>query len=286
MRTHEASPQELAALLPDADPDRVLAAPVLDDGSGGVVLASEPFDSEIFARSIAKVLVEKAPSTLAHRALYAAISARAEALGVAQVLRRVAVSDLPEIWALEGTGFELMDVGVTFARKFGEGIESPAWDDLTVRIATDDDMEAIVPAMIERPWGSRYEADPGYSPQQVRELRSRWLWNCHRGRADAVFVGVQNGEPAGYVTCLRHAATGIGEIDLVGTLPAFRARGVASRVLEHAIAWFSTRCRLVTVRTQATNFAAAGLYEKAGFTLNASDMTFRLDLSPEGAQVP
>jgi len=282
MRAREATPQELAALLPDAHPERVLAALALEDGSGGVVLGREPFDSEIFARSIAKVLVGKAPSTLAHRVLYAALSARAATCGVAQVLRRVAVADLPEIWALEATGFELMDVGVTFARKLGGRIETPTWNDLTVRIGTDEDMAAIVPAMIERPWGSRYEADPGYTPQQVRELRSQWLWNCHRGRADAVFVGVLAGEPAGYVTCLLHAATGVGEIDLVGTLPAFRGRGVASRILEHAVAWLSTRCRLATVRTQATNFAAAGLYEKAGFTLNASDMTFRLNVGPEG----
>ena len=282
MRAREATPQELEALLPGASPERVLAALVLDDGASGVILGPEPFDSEIFARQIAKVVVETAPSTRAHRALYAALSERANARGVAQILRRVSVSDLPEIWALEGTGFELMDVGVTFARKFGEPIETPSFTDLTVRIATDDDMATIVPAMIERPWGSRYEADPGYTPSQVKDMRTRWLWNCHRGRAEAVFVGVLQGEPAGYVTCIRHAATGIGEIDLVGTLPAFRARGVASRVLEHAVSWFSTRCRLLTVRTQATNFAAAGLYEKAGFTLNASDMTFRLNLSPEG----
>jgi GNAT superfamily N-acetyltransferase len=285
MRVREATSQELASLLADASPDRVLAAVALDDGSGGAVLGREPFDSEIFHRSIARVLVAKAPSSFDHRALHAALAARAAALGVSQVLRRVAVADLPEIWALEGNGFELMDVGVTYARKLEGRIETPTWSDLMVRIATDEDMAAIVPAMIERPWGGRYEADPSYTLEQVRELRSTWLWNSHRGRAQAVLVGVLDGEPAGYVTCLLHGASGVGEIDLVGTLPAFRARRVASRVLEHAVAWFSTRAPLVTVRTQATNFAAAALYEKSGFTLNASDMTFRLEIGPRGEKV-
>ena len=129
------------------------------------------------------------------------------------------------------------------------------------------------------PWGSRYEADPEYSEDAVRELRTQWLWNSHRGRAAAVLVGRLDDDAAGYVTCLLDEPTGHGEIELVGTLPRFRGRRVAHRLLQHAVSWFSTRATRVTVRTQATNFAAAALYEKAGFTLAFSDLTFRLSLA-------
>jgi hypothetical protein len=44
------------------------------------------------------------------------------------------------------------------------------------------------------------------------------------------------------------------------------------------MAWFLSKAELVTVRTQATNYAAANLYERAGFTLRSSDLTFRLSL--------
>ena len=57
-----------------------------------------------------------------------------------------------------------------------------------------------------------------------------------------------------------------------------RGRRVAARILAAAVSWLSTRATLVTVRTQATNVAAATLYERSGFTLHASDLTFRLDL--------
>ncbi len=88
------------------------------------------------------------------------------------------------------------------------------------------------------------------------------------------------GQAAGYVTCNVDGRTGIGEIELVGTMPAFRGRRVASRVMEHALWWFGTRTSLVTVRTQATNIGAATLYERAGFTLHSSDLTFRAAIRP------
>ena len=169
-----------------------------------------------------------------------------------------------------------MDVGVTFSRTLRGPIEPAVHEDLTIRPSTDDDIEQIVEAMVRDPWGSRYESDPAYEPARVRELRTRWLWNSHRGRADVVLVGVLDGRPAGYVTCRLDHGAGTGDIELVGTLPGFRGRRVASRVLADAVAWFSMRTAVVTVRTQATNIAAANLYESGGFTLRGSDMTFRL----------
>ena len=275
MHVRDATPTEIAGWAPGRDDAQIVTALASDDGAAGVVLLREPFDSEIFHRPIARILLLTAPSAPALRPLLAALARRARELGIAQILRRVRLGDYEEIWALENGGFEIMDVGVTFARSIQGPIEAPA-DDLEVRIATDDDMHELVPPMIERPWGSRYESDPGYSPEEVRELRSRWMWNSHRGRAQAVFVGLLEGRPAGYVICLLHGTSG--EIDLVGTLPEYRGRRVAPRVIQHSLAWFSTRAKLVTVRTQATNFTAATLYERAGFTLQSSDATFRLDL--------
>jgi ribosomal protein S18 acetylase RimI-like enzyme len=199
--------------------------------------------------------------------------------GFDQLLRRASFANLSEVWGLERSGFELMDVGVTFARPVTGRVDAPAPDDLLIRPSTDADIREIAAVMVVQPWGSRYEADPAYDPADVRELRARWLWNSHGGRADVVLVGLLEGRPAGYVTCRVDRHTGHGDIELVGTLPEFRGRRVAPRIMAHALAWFSTRATLITVRTQATNIAAANLYERAGFTLHASDMTFRLDLS-------
>jgi GNAT superfamily N-acetyltransferase len=174
-----------------------------------------------------------------------------------------------------------MDVGVTFAQRVAPGTRQAVnHDDLRIALSTDSDIELIARDMVLEPWASRYEADPAYAPERVRELRSRWLTNLHRGRAQAFFVGTMEGQPAGYVTCNIDGRTGIGDIELVGTMPAFRGRKVASRVMEHALWWFGTRTHLVTVRTQATNIGAATLYERAGFTLHSSDLTFRAAIRP------
>jgi len=284
----DARAEEIAARFAGIAPSTVAIGLVLETPSpegtlesrGALAFGPEPFDTAVLGLRIGRIVSASAPHCGGYRALLAELARRARSDGYEQVLRRSGLDNLTEIWALEGAGFELMDVGVTFARTLRGPIAPAVHEDLTIRPSTDDDIEQIVEAMVRDPWGSRYESDPAYEAARVRELRTRWLWNSHRGRADVVLVGVLDGRPAGYVTCrLDHDGNGPGEIELVGTLPGFRGRRVASRVLADAVAWFSTRTSAITVRTQATNIAAANLYESGGFTLRGSDMTFRLNLN-------
>jgi ribosomal protein S18 acetylase RimI-like enzyme len=253
-----------------------------DDRGGRVTFGPDPFDSDALGLQIGRVLSLSAASLADRHALLVRMADHATRDQYQQILCRTNLDTLADVWALERAGFELMDAGITFARAIADPIDPPSWPDLTVRPSTDGDVAAIVSGMVGDPWNSRYEADPAYDPARVRELRTRWLWNSHRGRADVMLVGIVDGRPAGYATCRLDAATGHGEIELVGTLPAFRGRRVAARVIAHALSWLSTRSVLVTVRTQATNVAAAGLYERAGFTLRSSDLTYRLTLGLSG----
>jgi GNAT superfamily N-acetyltransferase len=274
-----AAGDETRLRFPGVAPSAIAIGLLLGDGTEGcLAFGPEPFDSAVFGLRIGRIVSASALTTAGYRALLAELAARARTDGYDQILCRTGLDRLAEVWALERAGFELMDAGVTFARSLAGRIDAPTHEDLLVRPSTDDDIEQIVTAMVREPWGSRYESDPAYDPARVRELRSRWLWNSHRGRADVVLVGVLEGRPAGYVTCRLDGRSGHGEVELVGTLPQFRGRRVASRVLAHAVAWFSTRATVVTVRTQATNIAAANLYESGGFTLRASDLTFRLSI--------
>jgi ribosomal protein S18 acetylase RimI-like enzyme len=173
-----------------------------------------------------------------------------------------------------------MDIGLTFSRTFAGPHEPAANPEVEVDFATERDVDSLLETVLDAPWGSRYEADPAYAPGAVRELRARWLRNSLAGRADAFLIGFVDGVPAGYVTCRIHGD--VGEIDLVGTAPAYRRRRVAATVVDHALGWFSTRVADVTVRTQATNFAAAQLYERSGLRLLQSDLTYRLALTERG----
>lgn len=266
-----------AGEFPGCDSSKIAFAWVCGPNTA-LAFGPEPFDSAVLGLRIGRILFASAESADTHRLLLAELTGRARREGYDQVLRRTAIENLAEVWALEHSGFELMDVGVTFGRQLNGPLDAVIHDDLSIRPSTDADIDQIVRVMVHDPWNSRYESDPAYETSRVQELRARWLWNSHRGRADVVLVGVLDGRPAGYVTCRLDRASGHGEIELVGTLPGFRGRRVAARVLAHAVSWLSTRTTLVTVRTQATNVAAAHLYETAGFTLRSSDVTFRLDI--------
>ncbi|MGH3897229.1 MAG: GNAT family N-acetyltransferase [Pseudonocardiaceae bacterium] len=258
------------------DPDRVVLE--LHGGEGRIVLRQDVFDSEVFERKIGRITEARAPLTADYVLLLQSLVEKAQDKGFSQLLRRTGGAERAEAWALERAGFELMDIGVTFGYRLGGIISPPTRADIIVRAATEADITAMINGMMHLPWGSRYESDPAYTPEQVHNLRTRWLWNSYRGRATAVLVGEIEGQAAGFATCVLDEAAGTGDIDLVGTLPSFRGRGAASHLVAHALAWFSSRCRFVTVRTQATNTAAAGVYERAGFTLHSSDITFRLNL--------
>lgn len=253
----------------------------LANARGSVTVRLELFDSAVLERRIWRIVDARGDSAGAHGELLGLVEAAIGA-DASQILRRTAAANTAEIWALEAAGFELVDVGVTFARRPSSPESLPRHPHVAVRLSTDDDLAAIVPAMVEQPWGGRYEADPSYTAAQVRELRSRWLWNSHRGRADAFLVGVVEGVAAGYATCMLDGDADRGDIELVGVLPEFRRRGVASHLVAEAVAWFTPRVDEVTVRTQAANTAAARVYENAGFRLSGSDLTFRL--SRDGGQ--
>ena len=240
----------------------------------------EPFDSEVFGRTIGRVVAVDPASSATFDALLRELIVAARDFGFGQLLRRVDTGERPEVWALHHAGFELMDIGVTFSRPPSGSTAAPRGEGVVVRAATQPDVEAIA-GDDTLTWASRYESDPTYSPAQLRDLRRRWIWNSFHARADAFLVAEVDGRVGSFATCIVDPRSRHGDIDLVATLPAFRGRGLAPLVVDHAVAWFSDRADLVSVRTQATNVVAARVYEKAGFTMSSSDLTLRLNLGPD-----
>jgi ribosomal protein S18 acetylase RimI-like enzyme len=264
------------AVFPAIEPSRIDFA--LSSADGRVAFGRDRFDSECLGLVIGRIHEADAQSKEEFRALFAGVLELASSAGYDQILRRTSTTALHEIWALEATGFEVMDIGVTFGQRVSrERHLVPETPGLEVAPATERDVAAIIDAVGEERWGTRYESDPAYDTDGVSRVRAAWLRNSHTGRVDAFLVARVDGEPAAYVTCLARDG-GAGQIELVGTLPAFRRRDIASRLLRHALAWFAARTSMVTVRTQITNVAAARLYERAGFTVHSSDVTYRAAL--------
>ena len=278
--------EELAESFPGLRGQTGLHALKHEGGGGKIVASRESFDSQHLRQEIALVRELRASSPADAVALLTELAGRLRDRGFHQLLRRVDAADLPAAWALEGAGFELVDIPVTLALKMQGSRQARPCDDVIVRPATAADAKCCIELLAGEWWGGRYDNDPHYARDGVRSLRAKWLENDFAGRAQLFLVGEIEGKLAGYMAALFDAASRTGRLDLVATVPQFRRRGVASAILEHLIAWFSERADLLTVPTQASNYPAVQLYQRAGFVLQRSELVYRTVLRPRVEKSP
>ena len=260
---------------------RAAPASLWVDAAGATLrIDREDFDSDALGMQIGRVReIDPGPAAGAVAVLREG-AAEARAAGFDQLIGSVPGDRIEEATDLGRAGFELIDLQVAFERPFHGPAVAP--DDAGIRAAVEADLERLDDELSPHPWGSRFERDPTYAPELVRELKRRWLRNSLHGRADLFVVSDAAGGPAGYLTGLLEGDRR-GRIELVGTLPTHRRRGVAGRLVAHALAWFSQRTDAVTVRTQSSNREAIRLYTSAGFRFDATELIFRMNLTRDGA---
>ncbi|MFO0612724.1 MAG: GNAT family N-acetyltransferase [Polyangiaceae bacterium] len=235
---------------------------------GSIAFEPVPFDTELFGFEVARVADCSAPTPEALVALHAAAVEKAAAAGYKHISRRVGATDYAEIVALERAGYMLLDVGVIFDHDL-KGIEKGKWNG--ARAATEKDVERVVAECAGIFRGSRYYHDPAFNDAGADELHRRWIWNCFKGRADVILV---LDDPTAFVTCAVDKKTGHGNIALFGVSPNGQGKGSGQRLLGASLSWFAEHATKVDVKTQATNYAAARMYEKGGFRLCKGELTY------------
>lgn len=264
--------------------DVVRAVPAsleVDVAGARIRIVREAFDSDVLGVQIGRIRdVDPGPDADVEVALREAAS-EARSAGFDQLLRSVPADRIGEAPPLGRAGFELIDLQVVFTHRFREPRTAP--DDARIRAAVERDLEHLDRDLSSQPWRSRFERDPAYAPERVRELKRRWLRNSLNGRADLFVVADAAGEPTGYLTGLLESDRR-GRIELVGTVPSHRRQGVAGRLVAYALAWFSARTDEVTVRAQADNRGSIRLYTRAGFGFDMTELIFRMNLPHAGAE--
>ena len=241
----------------------------IQNEAGRIALERVAFDSEIFGFEVARVTdcEPRAKGAARYAALHGAAVARAREEGFRHLSRRVLADDFAEIAGLEKSGHGLLDTGVVFdhpLRGVTPGLPSG------IKVASDADIEKIAASCAGIFRTSRYYHDPAFTAAGADEVHRRWIWNSFRGRADAVLVPE---DASAFVTCAVDAS-GLGNIALFGVSPAAQGRGIGQKVLGAALAWFAERAKRVEVKTQAINYAAARMYERGGFRLCRSELTY------------
>jgi ribosomal protein S18 acetylase RimI-like enzyme len=205
----------------------------------------------------------------------------AELDGYQHLAYRVGAEDLPAIWAAERAGLRLMDVAVDLTFALGT-TPLPKPPSRAVRNAGSADVPAVR-AMTVGAFGlTRFAVDPFFTHQQVDNFYETWATNLFSDLADVVLVTDIDGRPAGFVSCKVHHLDGKreGRIPLVATAGAYQRRGVARDLLSAALSWFAeAACEVAHVKTQAANYSALALYERAGFTVTQTELTFTTTLN-------
>lgn len=242
---------------------------------GGLVLSHLAFDSEVFGAKIGRLRAAFAPHSEGYELLYAEVLRGAHELGYQQLLRTVATEQAEEIAALERSDFKMVDVSVTLCRELRDLPSLSAPGDAMIRPATDGDIELLVESCATVYRKSYLYRDPFYEHAAADELHRRWLRNCHHeGRADEIFVALVDSLPVGYIACFVDRHTGRGVIDLLGVAERYRRHGLAGRLINASLEFFAERAREVRVKTQLINYGAIALYQRLGFLLCQSDVTF------------
>lgn len=249
--------------------------PVESEG-GSLVLERVDFEAEIFGFEVGRVSECRAAdaSATGFASIHAKGVAAARDARMRHVTRRVAGDAFAEIAGLESAGYHLRDVGLVFEHDLRDvkgGL--PAG----FRVAAEADMPAIVDEHATIYKASRYYHDPAFTAEAADELHRRWIWNSFRGRADAIVIPDGGGA---FVTCAVGAAK-IGSIALFGVSPRMQGRGIGPALLRASLGWFAERASRVEVKTQSINYAAARMYERGGFRLFKSELTYGRGIESE-----
>jgi dTDP-4-amino-4,6-dideoxy-D-galactose acyltransferase len=148
---------------------------------------------------------------------------------------------------------------------------------VVVRAAAPADVAALRRIAAASHHDSRFYADPHFSRERCDALYAAWIGKSCDDPQGAVLVAANaapGGGPAGYITAALDPGGG-GRIGLFAVAAAAQGRGVGSRLVDAALAWFAERgAAPVRVVTQGRNLRAQRLYQKAGLRTSAVELWF------------
>lgn len=175
---------------------------------------------------------------------------------------RVPTARIELVERLSRVGFTVVDTNLTFEKALEEqGLGAGA-----VRAASADDENDVARIARESFRYTRFHLDPKITDETADAIKEEWARNYFRGkRGDQLLVGLDDGCLAGFILLLE-STTEIPVIDLIAVEPASQGRGIASKLINNAVA-ACPAAKTMRVGTQAANIRSVRLYEKLGFRL-------------------
>ena len=205
------------------------------------------------------------------RAVVDGLLVEARRRGIAHLRYRTSPLNHMAVRAVEAAGFALADVGTTLEHRASWRAECRSRRVL-VRQAVESDLPLL------REWAttlfglSWFYHDPFFTREQADAVYAHWLESAWADRDTEILVPEISGRPGGFSTCSL-LQNGEGDIALFAVAPEAAGQGVGTALLLAVLDWFRPRCERVRVRTQAANYPAIALYQKAGFRIVEADVT-------------
>ncbi len=199
---------------------------------------------------------------------------------------KMATAELPVVHALQAWSMRLMDCEVIWSIDAAAARPEVEPSGFVIEQVQGRDIDGIGDL------GKVFTLDRFHADDRIDDHRADRLWaaslqNACAYRADQVIIARVGKRVIGAVTCFidRDAAYYLSEPVCeflhVAVEPVWRGRGVGVVMLDRAIAWAGLRTRYAQVGTQVRNYAANGLYRKAGFSLVGSQYSLHGHLECE-----
>lgn len=251
-----------------------LEAIALAGGAATAELRHLTWDSDFFGArmgTIANIAVPEAAPQPDAVALFASAIAAARGAAYDHVIARFDASAWPLVRTAEAAGMRLVDAGIDLAIT-----PRPASDatDVGVRDARPDDLGWATEFAAGAFEHSRFWADPFFSDNAARAFHREWVKNLWGGLAQRVFVAESaDSTPLAFNAC--GLDDGGGRIILIGSERGQRRSGIGRALVDAAVGWFHDRgATRAYVKTQLGNIPALRLYEAAGFSIHATELTY------------
>jgi dTDP-4-amino-4,6-dideoxy-D-galactose acyltransferase len=183
-------------------------------------------------------------------------------------------ADAESIALAEQHKFHLADIRVTLENCQPGAERICANEDLLVRRACSEQMEALKAIARSSHTDTRFYQDPHFQPSQCDGLYETWLEQSCTGDANMVLAAELGGKVAGYITCHLDSDV-VGRIGLFAVAESARGHGVGTALIRAALGWFSDERRSrVTVVTQGRNVRGQRTYERCGFTTRSVELWY------------
>jgi GNAT superfamily N-acetyltransferase len=182
---------------------------------------------------------------------------------------KVPVEHIAHLNSLIRTGFNVIDVNITFERKPAL-VKKGRAQRFSISEFLPEDKDPVEFIAKTSFIYSRFHKDPNISIKTANLIKKEWVVNYFNGeRGEKLLVAKKGRRSVGFLAISRskRGSENIRVIDLIGIHPEYQQMGAGRQLVEAFISDSVQTCDLLRVGTQVCNYPSLHLYEKCGFSI-------------------